>query len=49
MIGINLNKLISSPHHKNSQLFLEIIIIVLIIRVVNISIRNGRLMSHIKI
>lgn len=49
MRGINLNRLISSPHHKNNQFLLEIIIIVLIVNVVSISVMNGRLIKGIKI
>lgn len=46
--GINLKRLISRPHHKNNQFLLEIIISELIIKVVNISMVNGRFISHIK-
>lgn len=46
---MNLNRLISSAHHRNNQFLLDSIINVLIVRVVIMSKGNGRLKRFIKI
>lgn len=41
IIGMNLNRLTSSPHQMNIQLDLDSIIMVLVIRVVRVRVMNG--------